>query len=241
MSAHRQSDEKARNKGVFRRAHQYRQLSGLGSDDHGGRGDRSGARLRFPQRQGRLCLRRRHSGASQKARREDRPGAGDPRACRPSVGRALYQAQDRRQGLDRRAHPRRAAHLPPGVQRHRRVGRRLRIRPSVQGWRALQDRHARRRGDPHARPYAGLRVLSRSATRSLSATPCSCRTTAPRAPIFPAAMPARSIVRSSASCRCRPRRGCSCATTTRRPAAILMPGRPRSARSARAMCMCTKA
>ena len=88
-----------------------------------------------------------------------RAGAGNARACRSSLRRALYQAQDRRQDLHRRAHPRRAAHLPPGVQRHRRVGRGLRVRPPVQGRRALQDRRARRRGDLHARPHAGLHLL----------------------------------------------------------------------------------
>ena len=40
---------------------------------------------------------------------------------------------------------------------------------------------------------------------------------------------------------CRRRRGCSCATTTRRRAAINMPGRPRSARSRHAMSTCMKA
>ncbi len=46
--------------------------------------------------------------------------------------------------VDRRAHPRRAAHLPSGVQRRRRLGRRLGVRPPVQGRRALQDRQHRR-------------------------------------------------------------------------------------------------
>jgi glyoxylase-like metal-dependent hydrolase (beta-lactamase superfamily II) len=60
-------------------------------------------------------------------------------------------------------------------------------------------------------------------------------------PIFPAAMRVRSTARSSASWRCRARPGYSCATTTRRPAATNMPGKPRSAKSARAMCTCTTA
>ena len=37
------------------------------------------------------------------------------------------------------------------------------------------------------------------------------------------------------------RRGCSCATTTRRRAATNTPGRPRSARNGRATCTCTRA
>ena len=38
-------------------------------------------------------------------------------------------------------------------------GRRLGIRPSVQGRRTFQDRRPGGRGDRHSRPYAGLRVL----------------------------------------------------------------------------------
>ena len=67
-----------------------------------------------------------------------------------------------------------------------------------------------------------------SATPCSSATRCSCPTTAPRAPISRAATPRSSTARSAGCCRCRPRRGCSCATTTRRPAAIATRGRPRS-------------
>ena len=49
---------------------------------------------------------------------------------------------------------------------------------------------------------------------------------------FPGGDARSSTARSSACWRCRPRRGCSCAMTTRRRAAITMPGRRRSASSA---------
>ena len=47
---------------------------------------------------------------------DDRVGAGDPCPCRPSVRRALHQGEDRRADRHRRAHQRRAADLPPGLQ-----------------------------------------------------------------------------------------------------------------------------
>ncbi len=89
-------------------------------------------------------------------------------------------------------------HLPSGLQRHRRVGRRLRVRSSVQGRRALQGRHRRCRGDRTRRAIRRPASRTGSATRYSSATPCSCPTTAPRAPTFPAATPARCTGRSSA-------------------------------------------
>lgn len=61
-------------------------------------------------------------------------------------------------------------------------------------------------------------------------------TTAPRAPIFRAATPRSSIVRSSGCSRCLRKPGFSCATTTRRRAATPTPGKPPYARSAMAMC-----
>ena len=78
----------------------------------------------------------------------------------------------------------------------------------------LQDRRRRlrRRHAVHARLRHGARRFSRAATRT------------------------SSIARSAGCWRCRRRRGCSCATTTRRPAATAMPGRRRSPRSARRMC-----
>ena len=48
-----------------------------------------------------------------------RMGAGDPCPCRPSVGCALHQGQDRREDRHRRAHQGRAEDLPPDLQRHR--------------------------------------------------------------------------------------------------------------------------
>src|ERR1051325_1033298 len=46
---------------------------------------------------------------------------------------ALYQAQDRRQSRNRRAHQGRAENLPSDLQRHRRLRRRLGVRSFVQG------------------------------------------------------------------------------------------------------------
>ena len=48
---------------------------------------------------------------------------------------------------------------------------------------------------------------------------------------FPGGNAPRSTAPSGGCCRFRPRRGCSCATTIRRPAAITMRGRPRWASS----------
>ena len=53
---------KTRNPGVFRRADQHRQLSGVGPRHQGRSGDRSGARLRSPQRQGDRRIGRCHPG-----------------------------------------------------------------------------------------------------------------------------------------------------------------------------------
>ena len=58
---------------------------------------------------------------------------------------------------------------------------------------------------------------------------------------FPGGNAHASTVRFNAFCRCRRRRGCSCATTTRRPAATNTPGRRRSAKSETVTCMCTRA
>ena len=54
-----------------------------------------------------------------RGRLHDRLVARDPCPCRPSVGCAVRQGEDRRQDRHRRAHQRGAAHLPAGVQRHR--------------------------------------------------------------------------------------------------------------------------
>ena len=64
-----------------------------------------------------------------------------------------------------------------------------------------------------------------------SAILCSCRTTAPPGPTSRAATRASSIGRSRSCSRCRPKRGSSCATTTRRRAARTIAGRPPSARN----------
>ena len=165
--------------------------------------------------------------AAEGARLDGRVGTGDPRACRPLVRRALHQGEDRRQDRHRRAHQGRAAHLPADLQRDRSEDRRQRLRPSVQGWRAVQDRRVERRDAAHARATRPRTSPTRSRMPSSSATHCSCRITAPRARIFRAATRTSSIARSSGCWRCRPKRACSCATTTRRPAATPTPGRQR--------------
>ena len=161
-------------------------------------------------------------------RLHDRLGAGDPRPCRPSVRRALYQGQDRRKDRHRRAHQGRAAHLPADLQRHRSEDRRQRFRPSVQGRRALQHRRAERRGALHARPHAGRHHLQDRGCRlrRRHAVHAGLRHRARRLPGRRRA-PALPLDQAAAGAA-RPRRGCSCATTTRRPAATPMPGRRRS-------------
>jgi len=54
-----------------------------------------------------------------------------------------------------------------------------------------------------------------STARCSSVTRCSCRTWAPRVPTFPAAMHRPCIARYGACWICRPRRGCTSATTIR--------------------------
>ena len=129
-----------------------------------------------------------------------RLGARDARPCRSSLRRALHQAQDRRQGRHRRAYPRRAEDLPPGVQRHRPQGRRQRVRPPVRRWRdassignlevevlhmpghtpadvayKIERRGVRRRHAVHARLRHGARRLSRRRRpRALPLDPASC-------------------------------------------------------------------
>jgi hypothetical protein len=78
-------------------------------------------------------------------------------------------------------------------------------------------------------------------TRCSLAIRCSCRTTAPPAPISRAGMRVRSTGRSTSYWRCRRKRGCSCAMTTRRQAATIMRGKRRSAKSAPATCMSARA
>jgi hypothetical protein len=56
------------------------------------------------------------------------------------------------------------------------------------------------------------------------ATRCSCPTRAPRGRISRAAMREHFIARSAGSRRCLLTHACSCATTTRRRAAIITPG-----------------
>ena len=78
---------------------------------------------------------------------------------------------------------------------------------------------------------------SSSAMRPLSATRSSCRTSGRRGPTFRAATRTSCFARSVACSRCRTKRACSCAMTTRRRAATNMPGRPPSNSSAKRMCM----
>ena len=150
---------------------------------------------------------------------DHRVDARNPCPRRSSVRLALRQGQDRRQDRHRRAYQGRAADFPPRFRRRRFEDRRQRLRSSVRRRRAFQDR---RTLPPRSSTRPGIRrpiSPTRSKTPLLSAIRCSCPITAPRAPIFPAAMRTSFIARSGGCWRCRRRRGCSCATTTRRPAA----------------------
>ena len=79
-------------------------------------------------------------------------------------------------------------------------------------------------------------VLIKSVTPCSSATHCSCRITAARAPTFPAGAPAHSTARSAACSPCRLIRACSCATITRRRATMSSPGRRPSPSNGRETC-----
>ena len=93
----------------------------------------------------------------------------------------------------------------------------------------LQDRRARRPWCCTCRAIRRPTSPTSSATRCSPAIRFSCPITAPRGPTFPGAMRTRFTARSAACCRCRARRGCSCATTTRRPVATSTSGKPLSA------------
>ncbi len=220
-------------KALLRRADQHGELSRLRPCGAARRGDRPGARLRQPLRQGVDAFGRQDPRGGRGRGRRDRMGARDACPRRPSFGRALREAEDRRQGRHRRAHPRRAEDLPAGVQSHRRFRRRIGVRPSFQGWRALHDRRARRRGHLHARPHAGLRLLQdrgRGVCRRYHVH-ARLRHGARR---FSRRRRARAVALHAAPAVApRRRRGSSCATTTRRPAATAMRGRRRSERSGR--------
>ena len=143
-----------------------------------------------------------------KARRaghQDRLGAGDPRPRRPPVRRRpTSRLKTGAKVGDRRAHPRRAAHLPAGVQRHRRERRRPRVRPPVQGRRALPARQrSRSRSCYTAGPYAGRRRLPdrRCGVRRRHDVHAGLRHRARRLPRRRCAH--SSTARSSASWRCR--------------------------------------
>ncbi|KAI1691136.1 putative metallo-hydrolase [Ditylenchus destructor] len=58
-----------------------------------------------------------------------------------------YQVAHRRMGRYRRAYPRCAEDLPPGVQLRGSADRRLGLRPAVRGWRPVHARDPARRGD----------------------------------------------------------------------------------------------
>ena len=85
---------------------------------------------------------------------DDRVGAGDPRARRPPVGRALYQIQNRCEDRHRRAHQGRAADLPPVFNAEDLRDRRQRLRPPV-----------RRRRDVPASVSSTSKCCTRRATR----------------------------------------------------------------------------
>ena len=116
-------------------------------------------------------------------------------------------------------------HLPAGVQRHRRSRR-----DGSEFDQLFEDGErfgigaARGRGHLHAGPHARRASATGSAMRCSSAIPCSCRTTALRAPTSPAATRTSSIGSIRSLLRCRRRRACSCVTTTRRRARQLRLG-----------------
>ena len=145
-------------------------------------------------------------------------GPRNPRPRRPSLRRSAREGAHGRPGRHRRTHHQSAGHLPTGVPRGRYRPWWRGFRPSIQGRRELPTGRADNRGT-HARVIRRPASPIGSATRSSSATRCSCRTMARRAPIFLAAMRARSIARSAACSRCPLKRGSSCAMTTRRRAA----------------------
>ena len=113
--------------GVLRPAHQHHQLSGGRPGDAPRRGHRSRARFRSARWHRRRAFGRSHSRRGEGREADDRVGAGDPCARGPSVGRALYQIQNRRADRHRRAHQGRATNLPAGVQRRRPADRRQRF------------------------------------------------------------------------------------------------------------------
>jgi hypothetical protein len=90
-----------------------------------------------------------------------RMDTGNPRACGPSVRRALDTAATRRQLGDRRKHRDRAEGVRKTVQRRQRLpARRQSVRPAVRRWRHVHHRHAAGSGAAHAGPHAGLHELS---------------------------------------------------------------------------------
>ena len=72
---------------------------------------------------------------------------------------APYVKLGRRQGRHRRAHPRCAEDLPPGVQRHRRLRRRQRFDHLFAEGEHFRIGNLEAEHSAHAGPYAGLRLL----------------------------------------------------------------------------------
>ena len=154
------SDRKARDPGVFRRAHQHGELSGVGP----GHASRAPSSTR--------CS----TSITAAARpRSSRPTPSSRRR-RPRASRIAWV-------LETHAHADHLSGAPyiklktgakVGIGEHIRDVQRIfrpvfnatdvsgdgsRVRPPVQGRRALQDRRPGGRGDLHARPHAGLRLL----------------------------------------------------------------------------------
>ena len=159
-------------------------------------------------------------------------GAGDPCPCRSSLRRALHQAQDRCEGRHRRAHPRRAEDLPARIQRHRPEGRRQRVRPPLHGRRAFQlgelDVEVL-----HVPGHTPADVAYKIDDAVFVGDTLFMPDYGTARADFPGGDARSSTAPSSGCWRSRLRRGSSCATITRRRAAIITPGRRRSPRSAR--------
>ena len=156
----------------------------------------------------------------------------DPRPRRPSLRRALYRAEARRPDRDRRAHHE--------VQKlfkelfnlektfHTDGGQFDQLFKDGEHFTIGGDGRPRHAIRPGHTPACATYVIGDAA---FVGDTLFMPDAAPRAPTFRAATPPRSTARSRRSWRCRPRPGCSSATTMAR-AGGRSPGRPRSPRSA---------
>ena len=164
--------------------------------------------------------------AAQEEGVHDRLGAGDPCACRPPDRRALHQGEDRGADRHRRAHQGRAAHLPAGLRRAGPEAGRWRFRPPVPRRRAV------RLGGLevevlHVPGHTPADIAYRIGNDVFVGDTLFMHDYGTARADFPAATRGSCSGPSSGCWRCRRRRGCGCATTTRRRAGIPTPGRAR--------------